>query len=88
MTHSRLDNDVVIHMKAGDVCVQRGTIHGWTNPSSKPARIYFVLIGKISSRESAGGLINGPPAAEPIKIGDKVFGETGFKHEDVSSGGK
>ncbi|KEF56648.1 uncharacterized protein A1O9_06837 [Exophiala aquamarina CBS 119918] len=67
----RLDNDVVIHMKAGDVCVQRGTIHGWTNSSSKPARIYFVLI-----------------AADPVKIGDKVFEETGFKHEDVTSGGK
>ena len=30
-------------MKAGDVCVQRGTIHGWTNPHDKPARVYFVL---------------------------------------------
>jgi hypothetical protein len=30
-------------MKAGDVCVQRGTIHGWTNTSDKPARMYFVL---------------------------------------------
>ncbi|KIX07965.1 uncharacterized protein Z518_02619 [Rhinocladiella mackenziei CBS 650.93] len=39
-----LDNGAVIHMKPGDVCVQRGTIHGWTNPSSKPARIYFILI--------------------------------------------
>lgn len=30
-------------MKAGDVCVQRGTIHGWTNPHDTPARVYFVL---------------------------------------------
>ncbi|KAK0621122.1 hypothetical protein DIS24_g11424 [Lasiodiplodia hormozganensis] len=28
----------------GDVCVQRGTIHGWKNPTDQPARIYFVLI--------------------------------------------
>ncbi|OPB47067.1 hypothetical protein A0O28_0071910 [Trichoderma guizhouense] len=38
-----LDDDVEIHMKAGDVCVQRGTIHGWTNSTDKPARIYFIL---------------------------------------------
>lgn len=35
-------------MKAGDVCVQRGTIHGWTNSTDKPARIYFILSGKTS----------------------------------------
>jgi oxalate decarboxylase/phosphoglucose isomerase-like protein (cupin superfamily) len=40
---SHLDNDTTIHMKAGDVCVQRGTIHGWTNRSDKPARMYFIL---------------------------------------------
>lgn len=34
-------------MKAGDVCVQRGTIHGWTNYTDKPARVYFILSGKI-----------------------------------------
>lgn len=39
----RLDNDEVVHMKPGDVCVQRGTIHGWTNKTDKPARMYFVL---------------------------------------------
>lgn len=30
-------------MKKGDTCIQRGTIHGWTNNSDKPARMYFVL---------------------------------------------
>ncbi|KAL1622009.1 hypothetical protein SLS56_008953 [Neofusicoccum ribis] len=39
-----LDDDVRVRMKKGDVCVQRGTIHGWENPTDKPARIYFVLI--------------------------------------------
>ncbi|OAA68001.1 Cupin, RmlC-type [Niveomyces insectorum RCEF 264] len=38
-----LDDGVRIDMKPGDVCVQRGTIHGWTNHSDKPARIYFIL---------------------------------------------
>lgn len=46
---SHLDDDVEIHMKAGDVCVQRGTIHGWTNSTDKPARIYFILSGKTIS---------------------------------------
>ncbi|QKX61161.1 uncharacterized protein TRUGW13939_08308 [Talaromyces rugulosus] len=38
-----LDDGVRVDMKAGDVCVQRGTIHGWTNYSDKPARVFFVL---------------------------------------------
>jgi hypothetical protein len=46
ITESHLDNGVVITMKAGDVCVQRGTIHAWINPFDKPARVYFVLTGK------------------------------------------
>lgn len=37
-------------MKPGDVCVQRGTIHGWTNTGTKTARIYFVLIGMFLLR--------------------------------------
>jgi hypothetical protein len=31
-------------MKAGDVLVQRGTSHAWSNRSDKPARVAFVLI--------------------------------------------
>ena len=31
-------------MKPGDTLIQRGTIHGWTNPGTKPARIYFVIM--------------------------------------------
>ena len=45
-TFSVLDNGAEINMKAGDVCVQRGTIHGWTNKTDKPARMYFLLSGK------------------------------------------
>lgn len=43
---SYLDNGVELTLKRGDVCVQRGTIHGWENKTDKPARIYFVLTGK------------------------------------------
>jgi quercetin dioxygenase-like cupin family protein len=34
----------VVTMKAGDVMVQRGTNHGWTNRTDRAARLAFVLI--------------------------------------------
>ncbi len=33
-----------MHLKAGDVMVQRGTIHDWINRAAKPCVIAFVLI--------------------------------------------
>jgi quercetin dioxygenase-like cupin family protein len=33
------------HLKAGDVLVQRGTIHNWANRGTEPCVIAFVLIG-------------------------------------------
>ena len=38
-----LDNTVV-HLKAGDVLVQRGTIHNWVNRGTEPCVIAFALI--------------------------------------------
>lgn len=32
-------------MSVGDVLVQRGTNHAWSNRSDKPAAVAFVLIG-------------------------------------------
>lgn len=40
----RLD-DSEVHLRAGDVLVQRGTIHNWENRGTEPCRIAFVLIG-------------------------------------------
>jgi quercetin dioxygenase-like cupin family protein len=37
-------DDTVIHLKAGDVLVQRGTIHNWVNNGSEPCVIAFTLI--------------------------------------------
>lgn len=37
-------DDSVVHLKAGDVLVQRGTIHNWVNRGTKPCVIAFVLI--------------------------------------------
>ena len=33
-----------IHLKAGDVIVQRGTMHNWVNRGTEPCLIAFVLI--------------------------------------------
>ena len=38
-----VDEDEV-HLKAGDVVVQRGTNHAWANRGTEPCRIAFVLI--------------------------------------------
>jgi quercetin dioxygenase-like cupin family protein len=37
-------DDSVVHLKAGDVVVQRGTIHNWVNRGTAPCVIAFVLI--------------------------------------------
>jgi len=39
-----LDDDVVVTLKAGDVLVQRGTIHNWVNRTQEDCVIAFVLI--------------------------------------------
>jgi mannose-6-phosphate isomerase-like protein (cupin superfamily) len=37
-------DDTSVHLKAGDVLVQRGTIHNWVNRGTVPCVIAFVLI--------------------------------------------
>ena len=37
-------DDAKVHLKAGDVLVQRGTIHNWVNRGTEPCVIAFVLI--------------------------------------------
>jgi len=37
-------DDSVVHLKAGDVLVQRGTIHNWVNRGTAACVIAFVLI--------------------------------------------
>jgi len=37
-------DDAVVQLKAGDVLVQRGTIHNWINRGLEPCVIAFVLI--------------------------------------------
>ena len=37
-------DDSVVHLKAGDVLVQRGTIHNWVNRTTQPCVMAFILI--------------------------------------------
>ena len=54
-----LDDSEVL-CKAGDVIVQRGTSHAWSNRSDKPCRIAFILI----DAQAQIGL--SPPHLEPV----------------------
>lgn len=64
-----LDGEVV-HLKAGDVLVQRGTIHNWLNKRSEPCAIAFVLIdaepatinGKVLGEEGVPSMTEQGPA--------------------------
>jgi quercetin dioxygenase-like cupin family protein len=50
-----LDDGKSVHLKAGDVLVQRGTIHNWVNRGSAPCVIAFTLVA--AKPVSAGGKV-------------------------------
>jgi Cupin domain len=50
-----LDDGASVHLKAGDVLVQRGTIHNWVNKGTAPCIIAFVLVS--AKPASAGGKV-------------------------------
>jgi len=50
-------DDSVVHLKAGDVLVQRGTIHNWVNRGSQPCVIAFILID-AKPVEAGGKVLN------------------------------
>jgi len=49
-------DDSEVHLKAGDVVVQRGTDHAWENRSDKLARVAFVLMDGAFSQELKASL--------------------------------
>jgi mannose-6-phosphate isomerase-like protein (cupin superfamily) len=49
-------DDSEVHLKAGDVVVQRGTDHAWENRSEKLARMAFVLVDGAFSEELKASL--------------------------------
>ena len=50
-------DDTTVRLKAGDVLVQRGTIHNWNNSGSEPCIIAFVLID-AKPVEAAGKVLD------------------------------
>lgn len=50
-----LEDGEVVHMKPGDVLIQRGTIHTWVNKGSVPAVTAFILLDakpdKVNGKE-------------------------------------
>jgi quercetin dioxygenase-like cupin family protein len=42
-----LDDGAVVGLAAGDVLVQRGTVHRWRNPAAEPCTIAFVLLDAL-----------------------------------------
>jgi len=48
-------DDSIVHLKAGDVMVQRGTIHNWVNNGTAPCVLAVILIDAKSVE--AGGKI-------------------------------
>jgi len=52
-----LVDDDEVHLKAGDVVVQRGNNHAWSNRGAEPCRIAFILIDAepVSSRQGGDG---------------------------------
>jgi quercetin dioxygenase-like cupin family protein len=43
-------DDGVVRLKAGDLLVQRGTIHNWINNGAEPCAIAFILIDATPAR--------------------------------------
>jgi mannose-6-phosphate isomerase-like protein (cupin superfamily) len=39
-----LDDGVEVHLKAGDVMVQRGTVHNWVNRGTEPCTMAVILV--------------------------------------------
>lgn len=50
-----LDGDEVVHLKPGDVVVQRGTVHTWINKGTVPAVFAFILVDATPAE------VNGEP---------------------------
>jgi len=55
--HMELDDGVEVHLKAGDVMVQRGTIHNWVNRGTETCVIAVILI-HAKPVEAGGQVLN------------------------------
>lgn len=41
----RMEDSSEVHLKSGDVVVQRGVVHGWINRGNQPCRFAVIMIG-------------------------------------------
>ncbi|UVO51044.1 cupin domain-containing protein [Sphingomonas sp. SUN019] len=63
-----LDDDAVTLVEAGGIIIQRGTIHGWRNPSADTtARVAFALLDATSATVDGVALPAIHPGAVPSK---------------------
>ncbi len=51
-----LDDGKTVHLKQGDIVVQRGTMHAWVNNGSAPCVFAFILIDADPVEASSGKL--------------------------------
>jgi hypothetical protein len=56
-----LDDGKTVHMKTGDICVQRGTMHAWV-PTGGPCTFAFILIDADPVEEGSQKLTTHYPA--------------------------
>ena len=63
-----LDDGRTVPMKAGDICVQRGTMHAWVAKGSEPAVFAFVL---CDDRVTGSAVLPANTYAEPVEKGGK-----------------
>ncbi|HZU89948.1 MAG TPA: cupin domain-containing protein, partial [Stellaceae bacterium] len=57
-----LDSGEIVHLKAGDVVVQRGTMHAWVNNGTAPCVFAFVLIDAMPATVGGAALRTHYPA--------------------------
>jgi quercetin dioxygenase-like cupin family protein len=57
-----LDDGKMVPMKAGDICVQRGTMHAWVNNSAAPCVFAFVLLDAAPVQAGGKSLTTHYPA--------------------------
>ncbi len=50
-----------VHLKAGDVVIQRGTNHAWSNRGTEPCVIAFVLVDGVTQRDAPDAAAKGIP---------------------------
>lgn len=57
-----LDDGATVHMTAGDIVVQRGTMHAWVNNGTQPCVFAFVLIDADPVQVAGQSLVTHYPA--------------------------